>query len=501
MQPVTCAALAQRHREHRAQAQRGDASRGAEPLVDAGVDGEHRLAGLRGALGDRAADRASPARGRSSRSCAIRRREVAATPPAGRARHPGWRSSRKPRSAAVSSIAVSMTSSRMRSTLALDVEPARQREQAAQVARRARSPAPRRAARLAAGSATRSGSASSAARNAGAVAATIAACAARARSASARASAASPARWASRAATAWPRNARSRRSAAAARAATSAQARAAPRPDRGAAGASARCEPAARDRPAIAIVVARDHSASTSAPSHVAVAGLGERDVRADLRVRIAALAADRERLAIRARGAARRRRAGAAHRRATSSANARRCGAPSGARERGLGGGRASSAWPDREQRVAAVELGRAQLGRRAELREHAARRGEAGQGLARATALGEHGAEVELGDRGRVHLADLAEAARRVAIAIAREPELSALLRDHAAQRQRAADRRGIVAGRRADLERRERAHRPRRARRGRTRRARRPRRAARRAGPPAPAIARARRRSATA
>jgi len=56
-------------------------------------------------------------------------------------------------------------------------------------------------------------------------------------------------------------------------------------------------------------------------------------------------------------------------------------------------------------------------------------------------------------------VDLADLGEPARRFAIAIAREPEHAALLRDHASQRQRAADRGGLARGRRTDLERRER------------------------------------------
>ena len=49
------ALLAERHRQDRAQAQRGDRLGGAEPLVEGGVDGELDLAAACGALGDRAA--------------------------------------------------------------------------------------------------------------------------------------------------------------------------------------------------------------------------------------------------------------------------------------------------------------------------------------------------------------------------------------------------------------------------------------------------------------
>ena len=60
--PGDHAALSQRHREHRAQPQRGDTRRDREPLVDARIDGDHRFAGLRGTLGDRPRDAAISAR-------------------------------------------------------------------------------------------------------------------------------------------------------------------------------------------------------------------------------------------------------------------------------------------------------------------------------------------------------------------------------------------------------------------------------------------------------
>src|SRR5262249_50193636 len=62
-------------------------------------------------------------------------------------------------------------------------------------------------------------------------------------------------------------------------------------------------EPAARERPAIAIVLACAQRVDVDLPG-VAVAGLGERDPRADLSVRVAALDADRERFAVAALGA-----------------------------------------------------------------------------------------------------------------------------------------------------------------------------------------------------
>ena len=58
------AALAQRHREHRAQAQRGDRRGGVEALVAAGVDRDDGLAGLRGALRNESADRRGIGRAR-----------------------------------------------------------------------------------------------------------------------------------------------------------------------------------------------------------------------------------------------------------------------------------------------------------------------------------------------------------------------------------------------------------------------------------------------------
>ena len=188
------------------------------------------------------------------------------------------------------------------------------------------------------------------------------------------------------------------------------------------------------------------------------VAGLGERDVRADLGVRIPALGADRERLAVAARGAAvvAELAAGIAEHEQRERAEVGRAVGP---REGGLRGDPRIVELADREQRVAAVELGRAQLRRGAEVGEHAPGGREPGQGLARAAALRQHGAEVELGDRRRVDLADVAEPAGGLAVAIAGQPELAALLRDHAPQRQRAPDGRRIVARGRADLQRGER------------------------------------------
>ena len=144
----------------------------------------------------------------------------------------------------------------------------------------------------------------------------------------------------------------------------------------------------------------------------------------------------------------------------ATSIANTRRCGAPSAAATAASAAIARVVGLTDREQRVRARELGRDGLGRRAGRREHARRGGEARERLARAPALGEHGAEVELGGRRGVYLADIVEPARGVAIAIAREGELAPLLRDHPAQRERAPDGRAVARDRAAELERGERA-----------------------------------------
>jgi len=68
------------------------------------------------------------------------------------------------------------------------------------------------------------------------------------------------------------------------------------------------------------------------------------------------------------------------------------------GVSERGIGGCVGVLGLAKREQRVTAIEAGGDQLGRRAELGEHAARGGEAGQGFAGATSLVQRSAEIEL-------------------------------------------------------------------------------------------------------
>ena len=197
------------------------------------------------------------------------------------------------------------------------------------------------------------------------------------------------------------------------------------------------------------------HSASTSMLSRIAMPGLGQRDIGADLRVRIAALVGDAERLAIAACRAAciAESQACIAEHEQRERAQVR-CAL--GASERGFRCAARFVELTDGEECIAAVELRGAQLGRRTELREHATRGGEPRQRFTRAPALREHGAEVELGDRRGVELADLVEPARGFAIAIAREAELSSLLRDHAAERECAAHGRGIAVRERTDLER---------------------------------------------
>ena len=114
-------------------------------------------------------------------------------------------------------------------------------------------------------------------------------------------------------------------------------------------------------------------------------------------------------------------------------------------ARDRGLA---------QRDQGVPAVDLRRHPVRVGAEAAEHAAGGHGVRQRRAVTPALGQRGAQVQIGGGSGVRLAGGREQVRRVRVAVAGQRELPALLRDHAAQRQRPAQRHRLRVGDRGAL-----------------------------------------------